>query len=181
MKAKLRKESQDFIFETDNYDGPVHQFLDETAPHIGYITHIFNLLDGGLNDVICELINEREEELGTIVMHHFTFASKIDLFYRLVRYLEINQNKYIPVFNALVEDLRICDCLINAMVHAEWANMMEKGYDKVKMRSDKDGKENTYIQFTPGSLLDISNFIYKTGSKLNNFIKQKNQHFGLDM
>jgi hypothetical protein len=177
-KPKLCREIQNNDLEIKNYSGTVQEFFEETSPIIGQIIHNFCFLDGELNAIVCELINEREEDLGTIVLHSLVFGRKTDLFYRLVRYQEINHNIQIPVFSSVVSDLRKCDCLINAMVHAEWTKMVEKDYKEyevVEMKYVKDGAELVYIQFLPASLNEIEEFIYKTKTKLEKFIRQRRE------
>ena len=121
-----------YISENHDYDGSVEEFLEETAPLIGYIVHSFNSLDSQLNSSICELINDRTDSIGSTIIYKMTYSNKVDLFYRLVRSMELASNKTFPSFNTLIEDLKKCATLRNAVVHAEWENLDPAGYTYVK-------------------------------------------------
>ena len=70
--------------EGKNVEGPEDEFLEKTAPLIGYIVHRFNTLEDLLNRAICEWICERSDSLGLIVLQKMNYASKVDLLNRLV-------------------------------------------------------------------------------------------------
>ena len=151
-----------YIHENHDYNGSVEEFLEETAPLIGYIVHSFNTLDSQLNSSICELINSRTDSVGSTIIYKMTFSNKVDLLYRLVRSMELALEKSLPSFQKLVEDLKRCATLRNAVVHAEWENLDSAGYTYVKMNLDKNGMQQHYWQFTPDSLVEINDFIYNT-------------------
>jgi hypothetical protein len=172
MKQDSRKFGQ-YIFENHNYDGSVEDFFKETALAIGSIVHTFNSLDALLNSAICELINDRTDEPGAIVIYKQTFSNKIDLFYRLIRSMEIAYEGEIPSFKKLIEDLKKCATLRNAVIHAEWDSMDSNGYTYVKMHFDKDGIRQHYWQFTPEALDEIDGFIHDTYMFFDTFENDK--------
>lgn len=118
MKSKHEPLGQ-FLFENHDYDGSFDDFLEETAPLIGYIVHTFNSLDEQLNSSICELINEHSDHPGAIVIYKMNFSSKVDLFYRLGIFMEIGCEGTMPSFKSLIDDLKKCGTLRNAVIHAE--------------------------------------------------------------
>lgn len=179
MKKKDKQFGQ-FIFDNHNFDGTPDEFLEKTAPLIGYIVHSFNSLDERLNYMICELINSRTDEIGAIVICKFTFSSKIDLFYRLIRSMEITFNKKIECFELLITNLKKCANLRNAVIHAEWENMDENGFAYVKMYFNKNGLQQQYWQFTPESLIEIEDFINDTYFLFDKFDDEKNEIFFTD-
>jgi len=83
-----------YIYENHNYEGSIEKFLEETAPLIGYIVHSFSSLDSQLNSSICELINDRTDSIGSTIIYKMTYSNKVDLFYRLVRSMEIALDKH---------------------------------------------------------------------------------------
>lgn len=172
MKQSNKKFGQ-YFFDNHNFDGTVEDFFEETAPAIGSIVHSFNSLDGLLNSTICELINDRTDELGAIVIYKQTFSNKIDLFFRLVRSMEIGCEGEIPCLKKLFENLKKCATLRNAVIHAEWDTLDDNGYTYVKMHFDKDGMRQQYWQFTPDALDEIDEFIHKTYLLFDTFDEEK--------
>jgi hypothetical protein len=65
MEKKHKRLGQ-YINENHDYSGTSGEFFEETAPLIGYIVHSFNLIDGQLNSSICNLINERADEMAQL-------------------------------------------------------------------------------------------------------------------
>jgi hypothetical protein len=158
-------ENHDYLF--DNND-----FLEETAPLIGYVVHTFNRLDESLNDAICKQVSDRTDEPGAVIIYKMSFSSKVDLFYRMVRTMEVNCGGSIPSLQKLTESLKKCANLRNAIVHAEWYNMNEEGYTYVKLNFSKNGMQQSYWQFTPDSLNEIINFIRKTVLCFDNYYEE---------
>lgn len=167
------KKFRQYIFDNHNFDGTIDDFFDETAPAIGSIVHSFNSLDASLNSTICELINDRTDEPGAIVIYKQTFSSKVDLLYRLIRSMEIGCNGEIPCFKKLIEDLKKCATLRNAVIHAEWDTIDDNGYTYVKMHFDKDGMRQHYWQFTPEALEEIDELIHETYMLFDTFEDEK--------
>lgn len=157
----------------DNHDLEADDFIEETAPLIGFIVHSFNILDGQLNSTICELINDRTDEPGAIVIYKLPFSAKIDLFHRLIRTIEVICEGEIPCFKILIENLKTCATLRNAVIHAEWDHMDENGFTYVKLHFDKNGMRQHYWQFTSNSLMEIDKYIDDTYMLFENFEEGK--------
>ena len=170
---KVDRQLGQYIFDNPDFKGTPIDFFVETAPLIGFIVHSFNSLDGLLNSTICELINDRTDQPGAVVIYKLPFSSKVDLFCRLVRSMELAYDGEIPCFKKIVEDLKKCGQLRNAVVHAEWDHVDEKGYTFIKMHFDKNGMRQQYWQFTPDALEDIDNFIDDTYDLFNKFDDEK--------
>lgn len=88
MEKKNKRFGQ-YIFDNHNFEGSVDDFFNETAAAEGSIVHCFNHLDSELNSSICQLVNDRTDEPGAIIIYKQPFSAKVDLFYRLVRSMEI--------------------------------------------------------------------------------------------
>lgn len=166
--GQYANENHDYELDNDN-------FLAQTAPLIGYVVHTFNQLDESLNNAIWEHISDRTDAPGAIVIYKMNFAAKVDLFYRMVRSMEIGCEKTIPSLQSLTENLRKCATLRNSVLHAEWYNFNEKGYTYVKLNFDKNGLKQHYWQFTPESLEEIIAFIQQTYLSFDNYYEEKQQ------
>ena len=174
MNKESKKLGQ-YIFENHAFDGTPDNFLEETAPLIGYVVHHFNSLDEQLNSAICALINDRTDEPGSIIIHKMNFSAKVDLLNNLVRSFEFACEKSIPIFKTLTNNLKECATLRNAVIHAEWENINEKGYTYVKMSFNNNGMHQHYWQFTPKSLEDVISFIHKTYMMFEKYHDQKQE------
>jgi len=162
-----------YNFDNHSFEGTVEDFFEKTAPAIGSIVHSFNSLDGELNSTICQLINDRTDEPGAIVIYKQPFSSKVDLFHRLIRSMEIVYEEEIHCFKTLIENLKKCATLRNAVIHAEWDTLDDNGYTYVKMHFDKDGMRQQYWQFTPDALEEIDEFIHNTHMLFETFEEEK--------
>ncbi len=155
MKIKKVKLGQ-YIFETKNLDGPTQEFLDETAPLIGYLVHSFNTLEEELNSKVCSLINDRADEPGLLVIYKMNYSAKVDLLDRYLTSMQSAAEKKIPFFDAFVIELKELGRLRNAVIHADWETSDFEGYTFTKHKVGTKGMEQEYIQFTPDSLSEIT-------------------------
>jgi hypothetical protein len=172
----MKKESKtlgQYLFENHDLEKDVEEFLEKTAPLIGYIVHFFGSLDQSLDQAICERVSDRSDEPGAIVIYKLSFSAKVDLFYRMVHSMEIAFEKELPSFKQLIEDLKKCGSLRNAVVHADWNNVNENGYTYVKLDFNKDGMQQHYWQFTPESLWDIIEFLANTNLAFDKYYDEK--------
>jgi hypothetical protein len=161
-EIKKYKPLGQYIFENHDLEYSTDEFLEKTAPFIGFIVHSFNSLEEELNSRICYEINDRADTMGVIVIHKMSFSQKVDLYTRIIRSKELTFEKEFPSFSALIADLKKCGELRNAVVHAEWENMDSQGYTYVNMKFNKKGWEQEYQQFTVESLEAIDAFIHQT-------------------
>lgn len=185
---KIKKDHKQFgqsfydNHDIDNYLNSEHidAFLTETAPLIGYVVHSFNRLDEALNSAICQRVSDRTDEPGSIIIYKMSFSSKVDLFYRMIKSMEINCMGSVPSLQKLIESLKRCANFRNAIVHAEWYNMNEEGYTFVKLNFSRNGMQQSYWQFTVESLNEIIDFIQETymafdkyDEEVNNLLNRK--------
>jgi len=164
-------------YNDDNYE-EYEEFIDKSAPLIGYIIHDFNRLDESLNRVIWQRITDRSDEPGALITYKMTFSAKVDLFNRLIKSMEIGCDFKIVILNELVEKLKRCATLRNAVVHAEWYNMNENGYTFVKLNFEKNGLVQHYWQFTVESLKKILELINETYLLFDVYEEQKSKLLG---
>lgn len=80
--------------------------------------------------------------------------------------------KKIISFKPLLKNLTKSSELRNAVVHADWENMNEKGYTFVKMYCNHNGMHQQYWQFTPESLEKAIDFIDDTYLQFDGFLEE---------
>ena len=109
---------EQFSSGAKNLDGASESFLDTTAPLIGYIVHSFNDLEELLSSIICQIICDRTDAPGLIVIHKLNYSSKVDLFEKF-SLMEAHYSDSKPqMFNKLIKNLFESGRLRNQVVHA---------------------------------------------------------------
>ena len=151
-----------YYFDNHEFDESTDDYFEKTAPIIGYLIQAFNSLDAALNSELCMRINDRTDRTGAIIIHKMPFSTKVDLFNNLTNSMINDCMGEMPSFKKFVENLKKCAELRNAVVHAEWDKLDDKGYTYVKVQFDKNGLQQHYYQFTPESLMNAVEFIYST-------------------
>ncbi|MFN6378749.1 MAG: hypothetical protein ACK4WD_05710 [Flavobacteriales bacterium] len=172
---KVAKELGQYLNENHDLEKDSEEFLDETAPLIGYIVHFFNSLEQTLDHAICESVSDRTDEPGAIIIHKLSYSAKVDLFYRMIRSMELGFGRDLPSFNTLIQDLRKCGTLRNAVVHADWNHVNEDGFTYVKLDFNKDGLKQHYWQFRAESLMDIIKLISETNHAFDKYEEEKQE------
>jgi hypothetical protein len=172
MKNKRIRVGQ-YSCEAKNLDGPSDEFLEKTAPLIGYIVHRFNALDNLLNEVICEWICERSDSLGLTVIYKMNYAAKVDLFKRLVSVAEDAAGKTMPSFSTLIKKLSAVGSLRNAVVHAEWEAADNDGFTPCRVLIKEHGLEHEYIQFSSDALEGILALIEETAGLFDRYEEER--------
>ncbi len=169
MKKK-KIQFQQYIFEGTNTEGANEEFLDKTAPLIGYIVHSFNTLEQLLNNALCDLFHDDMHDLGLIVICKMNYSAKVDLFKRfLIRHEEMLGEK-MPIFEKLINNLVKAGELRNQVIHADWESAHDNGYTFTKfIVKKKSGIQNEYVQFTPEALEEILQFIDETYGEFDDY------------
>jgi hypothetical protein len=163
-----------YAFETKNLDGPNEEFLEKTAPLIGYIVHSFNTLEEQLNSAICELFIDDMDWLGLQVIYKRNYADKVDLFKRLL-IEEQNCLGKMSIFEKLISNLTEAGKLRNMVVHADWESAHDDGYTLCKLIINTKGIHHEYVQFTPESLESILNLINETCEMFDQYDEEKQE------
>jgi len=164
-------------FETKNLDGPNEEFLEKTAPFIGYIVHSFNTLEELLNRSICELFADDYDGIGLQVIYKRNYADKVDLFKRFLAEDQAMINKKIPIFEKLISNLTKSGKLRNLVVHADWESAHDDGYTLTKLKINTKGIQHEYVQFTPESLEKILSLINETCDMFDKFEEQREEFY----
>ncbi len=171
MKSKRVQVGQ-YAFETKYLEGDNEEFLEIIAPLIGYIVYEFNSLEEILTSFICQIISDRSDDKGLIIVHKMTYSQKVELFNRWSSWAQRICEKEIPIHQEFVEKLRECGRLRNMVVHAEWDSVDKEGYTLVKLRINKNGIEQEYVQFDESSLERIQELIIETYNQFDKYEKQ---------
>ena len=164
-----------YAFETKNLEGPNEEFLEKTAPLIGYIVYSFNSLEEHLNSCICELLFDDCDTIGLQVIYKRSYVEKVDLFKRLLIEQQTALDKKMPTFEKLIENLTKAGKLRNQVVHADWETAHDDGYTLCKLKINTKGIQHEYVQFTPDSLNNISELINKTYEMFDRYDEEREE------
>lgn len=164
-----------YAFETKNLAGPSDEFLEQTAPLIGYVVHRFNSLEQQLNSTICDLFFDDSHRLGLLVIYRMNYAAKVDLLKRLLLDRQDAVGKTIPCFDNLIKSLLKAGQLRNTVVHADWESAHDDGYTLCKLKVTSKGFQHEYVQFTAESLEEIIEFIDNTTEHFETFEEQQRE------
>tara|TARA_R110002096_G_scaffold237751_1_gene428575 strand:+ start:24149 stop:24691 length:543 start_codon:yes stop_codon:yes gene_type:complete len=151
------------------------KYLDKSLPIIGEIVMYFNGLESELDLRICEIFHDGTDAFGLIVLHKMNYGSKVDLFKRLNDELFKKTNIEINGYDKVIESLKKCGELRNLVVHADWENTDIEGFTYVKLRVNKDGMKQEYLQFSEKSLQEIAQLIVNSRAQLEFFWEDRNE------
>lgn len=135
----------------------------------------FNGLEGELDTKICNILHERTDSFGLIVINKMNYSSKVDLFKRLTDHLFENTEIEISSYGKVFCSLKECGRLRNLAIHADWENTDIDRFTYVKLKINKDGMKQEYVQFSENSLNDINDLIFKTRAELQLFWEDLNE------
>jgi hypothetical protein len=119
----------------------------------------FNAVEKSLNSFICEMISDRSDSPGLIVIQKLMFSAKLDLFKRFSDDFNLCFGNQPDFFAELVQELGEIARLRNLVVHADWSSTDEEGYTFVRLKGSKEGMLQEYVQFSVDSLEKL---IYRT-------------------
>jgi len=171
MKSKKVQVGQ-YAFETKYLEGDNEEFLESIAPLIGYIVYEFNSLEERLTSFICQLISDRSDDQGLILTYKMTYSAKVDLFDRYTSWAQRTCEKTIPIHDEYLKKLKECGRLRNMVLHAEWDSVDKEGYTLVKLKIDKNGIQQEYVQFDENSLEKIQKLIIETYRQFDEYEEQ---------
>jgi hypothetical protein len=176
MKKKNIRINQ-YAFETKNLEGSSEDFLEKTAPLIGYIVHRFNTLEELLNEAICNLFFDDMDWLGLHVIYKRSYSDKVDLFKRLLIEDQNGLGKKMPIFENFISKLSEAGNLRNMVVHADWESAHPDGYTLCKLIINQKGIQHEYVQFTEESLENILSLINETSEMFDQYEEERQELF----
>lgn len=151
MKTKTRQFVQHLSHEIEDEDRAA-AYLDDSLPLIGLVVMYFNAVEKSVDSMICEIISDRTDVPGLIVIQKLMFNAKLDLFKRFSDDFHQSFGSKPPDFDELIRELSEVARLRNLVVHADWNNTDEEGYTFVRLKGSKEVMLQEYVQFSVDSL-----------------------------
>lgn len=151
MKTKTKQFIQNLSHDIEDEE-KAEAYLDESLPLVGLVVMYFNALEKSLDTLLCEIISDRTEAPGLIVIQKLMYAAKLDLFKRFSDDFHVCTATKAPNFEELIAELLEVARQRNAVVHADWSSMDEDGYTYLRLKSTKSGLFQEYSQLSVASL-----------------------------
>jgi len=168
MKSRTRQFVQHLSHEIEDEDR-AEALLDDSLPLIGLVVMYFNAVEKSLDSLICEIISDRTDAPGLIVIQKLMFSAKLDLFKRFSDEFHQYFASEPPKFDELIREVNEIARLRNLVVHADWGSTDEEGYTFVRLKGTKVGMLQEYVQFSVESLENIMNRIIATNCDLSDY------------
>ena len=165
MKSRTKQFIQHLSHDIKD-DDKAEKYLNESLPLIGLVVMYFNSLEKSLDSLICEIISDRTDTPGLIVIQKLMYAAKVDLFKRFSDDFHRCFDSTPADFNELIVELGELGKLRNLVVHADWNSTDEDGYTFVRLKTSSNGMVQEYVQFSVESL---ENLIERLGAANQRF------------
>ncbi len=172
MKSRTKQFIQHLSHDIEDED-KVKEYLDESLPLIGLVVMYFNSLEKSLDSFICEIVSDRSDLPGLIVIQKLMYAAKIDLFKRFSEEFNSCFDTPAPEFDDLIAELVAVGKLRNLVVHADWSNTDEDGYTFVRLKTTSNGMLQEYVQFSVESLEILIERLVKANHRLSDYWEWK--------
>lgn len=173
MKSRTKQFIQHLSHDIEDED-KAEEYLDESLPLVGLVVMYFNSLEKSLDSFICEIISDRSDVPGLIVIQKLMYAAKVDLFKRFSD--EFHSCFSTPEdFGDFVGELIEVGRLRNLVVHADWSNTDEEGYTYVRLKTSSNGMLQEYVQFSVDSLETLIERLIKANHRLSDYWEWKTE------
>lgn len=171
MKRKIKDFIQHLGHDIEDEDA-AERYLEESLPLVGLVVMYFNTLEKSVDSVVCEIISDRSDEPGLIVLHGMHYSEKVDLFKRFSDSLHSCGTEP-PAYRGLVEALLEVGRLRNLVVHADWQNTDDEGYTFVRVKFSDKMMRQEYVQFSAEALRKLLNRIGEVHSQLSDYHEER--------
>jgi len=168
MKNRTRKFVQHLSHDIEDEER-AEEYLDESLPLIGLVVMYFNSIEKSLDSLICEVISDRTDAPGLIVIQKLMYAAKVDLFKRFSDNFHESFDSTPDDFTELIGELIEVGKLRNLVVHADWSNTDEDGYTFVRLKTSSRGMLQEYVQFSVESLEELIERLVNANHRLSGY------------
>ena len=153
------------------------QKLDEIASHIGWIIINLNSLEDTISFCINEYMGDSEpsDELNSIFQSELSYAAKYKTLIKIYGW-HISQlcedqikNGMLKKLEKLNKSLKKAGELRNQYAHANWNDMSQTRFVKIKTKAKIDGVYHIYRQFEIADMEKDIEFIDNTQQELDDF------------
>lgn len=177
MKTRTKQFIQNLSHDIEDEE-KAESYLDESLPLVGLVVMYFNTLEKSLDAFLCEIISDRTEAPGLIVIEKLMYAAKLDLFKRFAEDFHFDEPTKPPTFEGLIAELSEVARLRNLVVHADWSSTDEEGYTYVRLKSTKNGLLQEYAQLSVESLDALISRLIAVNHSLSDYWEWRSECLG---
>lgn len=172
----MQKHLEQYLSHDIEDEEKAEEYLNGLLPLIGQVVMNFNGLESELDSLICEIISDRTDSFGLIVLHKMNYSTKVDLLGRFCDEFGRHFTSENEHYQDLISRLKAAGRLRNNVVHADWESTNEEGFTYVKLNiNKKDGIMQEYVQFSEESLEQIIELIRKVRIQLDNYWERRDE------
>ena len=171
LKRKVKEFIQHLGHDIEDEEA-AESYLDESLPLVGLVVMYFNTLEKNVDSVLCEIVSDRSDEPGLIVLHGMHYSAKIDLFKRFSNSFHSCGTEP-PAYRGLVDALLEVGRLRNLVVHADWQNTDEEGYTFVRVKMSDKILQQEYVQLSAEALEKLLGKIGDAHSQLSDYHEER--------
>lgn len=144
-----------YVFE--DLLNPSEVNIEALSDSIGYFMIAFSRLEGAINGIVAELINDRGDDLGYRVLSFLGVRDKITFLkwtaMQHITWLDVTpdiKKKRRDFLKELITNLVEVNAFRNRVAHASWEYVDEDGYFLTKTHQDSDEGDVTFekVKFT---------------------------------
>ena len=159
--------------ESLDSDDELLKYLDQLAPHIGWIVIYFNSLEDIVSLCIREAIlrDPYQDERMDVFLSEMLFSAKCrSLMHLYGQLIESGGVKFTQVELTRLEEMLIeCSKRRNEYAHADWIGLRKGSYVRVKSQSKKQGISHRYKKFELEQVESDIEFISNARDVLGDF------------
>lgn len=171
LKRKIKEFIQHLGHDIEDEEA-AEQYLDESLPLVGLVVMYFNTLEKSVDSAICEIISDRSDESGLIILQGMHYSGKVDLLKRLSDAFHSCGTEP-PAYRGLVESLLEVGKLRNIVVHADWQNTDEEGFTFARVRMSDKILQQEYVQLSAAALEKLLGKIRDVHFQLSNYHEER--------
>jgi hypothetical protein len=168
MKSRTKQFIQHLSHDVEDED-KAEAYLDDSLPLIGLVVMYFNTLEKSLDSCLCEIISDRTDAPGLIVIQKLMYAAKVDLFKRFCDDFHTDFDSAHIAFNELISELNEVSKLRNLVIHADWNSTDDEGYTFVRLKTSPKGMLQEYVQFSVESLEKLVERLIASNHRLSDY------------
>lgn len=171
LKRKVKQFIQHLGHDIEDEES-AEQYLDESLPLVGLVVMYFNTLEKNVDSMVCEIISDRGDMPGLIILQGMHYSAKVDLFKRLSDAFH-SCATVPPAYLGLVDALLEVGRLRNLVVHADWQNTDEEGYTFVRVKISDKIVHQEYVQLSAAALEKLLKKIGDVHVQLSDYYEQR--------
>lgn len=181
MNEYIEKNINDdfIIIEKEMTQEDYNSYIKNIKPLIGELVIVFNILENSVDYIIKEVVSDdlAQDEIAYIFLSEIMYSTKINILLKLYNYQLRNTKKdYKVALNELKQKLNEAGNIRNSIIHADWTDVTNDYYVKIKTKVKEEGAKNIYKILDKEIIKNQIDFINEVNNELNDFDEEYIDH-----